>query len=134
MGVSCYLPDSTLLIDYVNDIPAGVETVQLLFAQAATLYTCEVVTCEVLSKGGSREIASMANLLDALEYVALDPEGARWAAAARREGRARAGARSLADVLLGAVAWRVGATIVTRNPRDFERMGIPVLHYGVPLP
>ena len=133
MGLS-YILDSTLLIDYVNDIPSGVETVRLIFDQAAILYTCDVVTCEVLSKGGPREIASLTNLLDALEYVALDPEGARWAATARREGRARAGARSLADALLGAVAWRLGATIVTRNPRDFERMGIPVLRYGTPLP
>lgn len=133
MGLT-YILDSTLLIDYVNDIPPGVETVRLLFGQAATLYTCDVVTCEVLSKGGHREIAAVTNLLDALEYVALDPEGARWAAAARRDGRARSGARSLADALLGAVAWRLGATIVTRNPRDFERMGIPVLRYGAPLP
>jgi predicted nucleic acid-binding protein len=133
MGVS-YLLDSTVLIDHGNGFAPGIELVTHLFGQAATLYTCDVVTCEVLSRGGPDAVASMLSLLDALEYVALDPDGARWAGTARREGRARSGARSLADALLGAVAWRLGATIVTRNPRDFERMGIPVLRYGAPLP
>lgn len=133
MGVS-YLPDSALLIDHVNDFPPGVETLRHLFDQAGTLYACDVVTCEVLSRGGPQQIALMTNLLDALEYVALDPEGARWAAAARRDDLSRPSARSLADALLGAVTWRLRATIVTRDPRDFERIGIPVLRYGTPLP
>jgi predicted nucleic acid-binding protein len=31
---------------------------------------------------------------------------------------------------VAAVAWRTGATIVTRNARDFEAYGVPVLAYG----
>lgn len=128
-----YLLDSTILIDFANDHPAGVEMVERLFGQPQPLLTCDVVTCEVLSKGNGRQRRALLNLLEALEYVAIDPEGARWAADSRREGRARSGPRTLADVLIGAAAWRTDATLVTRNPRDFERMGIPILRYG-PLP
>jgi predicted nucleic acid-binding protein len=28
------------------------------------------------------------------------------------------------------VAWSLEATVVTRNPKDFERLGVPVLAYG----
>ena len=38
--------------------------------------------------------------------------------------------RHLGDALIAGLAWRLGATIVTRNPRDFEAYGVPVLGYG----
>jgi predicted nucleic acid-binding protein len=34
------------------------------------------------------------------------------------------------DAIIAGVAWSLDATIVTRNPRDFEGQGIPVLAYG----
>ncbi len=73
--------------------------------------------------------------LDALEYVAVDPDGARWASDRRRE-RIEAGSRkpSVGDSLIAALAWRLDATVVTRNARDFEVFGIPVLGYGRALP
>lgn len=92
-------------------------------------YTCEVVMCEALSGGNEQEGRVIGGVLDALEYVALAPDGARRAAEARRTGRSAPVARSLADALIAATAWTLGATLVTRNPRDFERLGIPVLPY-----
>ncbi|MEA2623460.1 MAG: hypothetical protein QOH61_2370, partial [Chloroflexota bacterium] len=35
--------------------------------------------------------------------------------------------------LIAGVAWTLDATIVTRNARDFEAFGIPVLGYGPQL-
>ena len=32
--------------------------------------------------------------------------------------------------LIAALAWRMKATVVTRNPADFEAFGVPVLGYG----
>lgn len=125
-----FVLDSTLLIDFGNDFQPSVEMVDWLFSQPRPLFVCDVITCEVLSRGDERQLRALENLLTALDYVAVDPEGARWAAASRREGKASPGQRSLADALIGAIAWRTGSTVVTRNPRDFERMGIPVLHYG----
>ena len=73
--------------------------------------------------------------MNALEYVAVDPDGARWAGDQRRarleEGRRKPG---IGDALIAALAWRLGATVLTRNSRDFEAFGIPVLGYGMPLP
>ena len=46
-----YLLDSTLLIDHANgDAPAAV-LLNRLFEEGHELYTCDVVTCETLSRG-----------------------------------------------------------------------------------
>lgn len=124
-----YLLDTTLLLDFVHGRETAIDLVDRLFSEAAPLYTCDVVTCEALSGGDERERRAIGGILDALEFVALAPDGARRAAESRREGRAAPGARSLADALIGATAWSLRATVVTRNPRDFERQGIPVLRY-----
>ena len=125
-----YLLDTTVLLDFAHDRPSALELVDRLFADAETLYTCDVVTCEALSGVDGLERRVIRGVLDALEYVALEPDAARWAAAARRAGRSSPGARSLADALIAATAWSLTATVVTRNPRDFERLGIPVLRYA----
>jgi predicted nucleic acid-binding protein len=127
--VAAYLLDTTLLVDYVNGDASAAATVDDLFDEAADLFTCEVVTCEALSGGDDEERRLLAVLLDALEYVATDPTAARWAAASRREGRSRRPARSLADALIAGVAWRMSATVVTRNTHDFARQGVPVREY-----
>ena len=125
-----YLLDTTVLLDFAHDREGAVELVDRLFEEAETLYTCEVVTCEALSGGDEQERSVIGGVLDALEYVALPPGSARWAAEARRAGRSVPRARSLADALIAATAWNLGATLVTRNPRDFERLGIPVMRYA----
>jgi predicted nucleic acid-binding protein len=127
--VAAFLLDTTLLIDYVNGDPSAAQTVDRLFAEAADLFTCEVVTCEALSGGNDEERRLLGVLLDALEYVSTDPTAARWAAASRREGRSRRPARSLADALIAGVAWRMNAAVVTRNTEDFVRQGVPVRDY-----
>lgn len=129
-----YLLDSTVVIDFVTGHGPGEEMISRLFAESGDLYTCDVVTCEVLSKGDPPEVAHATTLLDALEFVALDPDGARWAGARRREQLRGGSRRHLGDALIAALAWRLGATVVTRNPRDFDPYGIQVLGYGPPLP
>jgi len=125
-----YLLDTTVLLDFAHDRAGAVELVDRLFADGETLYTCDVVTSEALSGGDVPERRVIRGVLDALEYVALAPVGARWAADARRTGRSAPGARSLADALIAATAWSLAATLVTRNPRDFERLGIRVMRYA----
>lgn len=122
-----YLLDTTVIIDYVNGHPAAGELVRRLFGQADELYTCAVVTCEALSGGSVLEREAAGRLLEALEFVALSPAAARHAGESRRrEGGPR---RSLGDALIGALAHSLDATVVTRDPRDFETQGIPVLRY-----
>lgn len=124
-----YLLDTTLLLDFAHGREGAIQLVDRLFADGDALYTCDVVTCEAMSGGGDLERRVIRGVLDALEYVALAPAGARWAGDARRDGRSAPGARNLADALIAATASSLDATLVTRNPRDFERMGIRVMRY-----
>lgn len=125
-----YVLDSTLLIDHTHGDPRALAMIERLFGEAADLLTCDAITCEVLSGGSPDGRADVRALLDALEYVALDPEGARWAGERRAERPPGTSRRHLGDALIAAVAWRMGATIVTRNARDFEPYEVPVLAYG----
>lgn len=126
-----YLLDTTVVIDHVGGYRPALELLERLFAETGELYTCDVVMCESLSKGEDSAIAIKRALLDALEYVALAPEGATWAGAARRErittGRSKP---STTDALIAALAHSLGATVVTRNARDFEAFDVAVLSYG----
>ena len=125
-----YLLDTTVLIDHARGHTDGVKMVERLFSETGQLYTCDVITAEALSDGGDAERTVIGRLLDALEYVATDPEGARWAGDRRRALRSAGRRGPLADALIAATAWRMGATVVTRNPDDYKRLGVPALAYG----
>ena len=131
--MSGYLLDTTLLIDHATGRRDGVEMVARLFAETGDLYSCDITTSEALAGGPPEERQLIGRFLDALEYRTIDPDGARWAGDRRRELRP-AGQRSpLGDALIAAVAWSMDATVVTRNPRDFEPFGVKVLGYGEPI-
>ena len=130
---TAYVLDTTLLIDHAKGRRDGVEMLARLFSETGRLYTCDVVTCEALSGGIDEERELITHLLDALEFVVIDPEGSCWAGDRRRELRAEGRRSPLGDSLIAAVAWCMDATIVTRNPVDFERFGVPVLGYGEPV-
>lgn len=126
-----YVLDSTVIIDYCIGYPPGQEIVERLFAQPQELYVCDIVTCEALSKGAPEDLRLARSILQALEYVALSPDGAAWAGDRRRE-RIAAGQRkpSTTDALIAALAHSLGATVVTRNAKDFAAFDVPVLGYG----
>ncbi len=130
--MSGYVLDTTVIIDHARGHAGGPEVVARLFAETGQLYTCDIVTTEALSGGDAPERAAITRFLDALEFIAVDPEGARWAGRRRRDLQTAGRRCPLADALIAATAWRVGATVVTRNPADFERFGVPVLAYGHP--
>ena len=128
-----YVLDSTVIIDYCLGYKPGEEMVERLFGQPQDLYVCDVVTCEALSKGRTEEVRLARSLLDALEFVALTPAGAAWAGDRRREanetGKRKPGTT---DALIAALASSLGATVVTRNAKDFAAFDVPVLGYGDP--
>jgi predicted nucleic acid-binding protein len=128
-----YVLDSTVLIDYVIGYGPGEQILERLFGETNDIYVCDVVVCETLSKGRAEELRVVRGVLEGLEYVALPPEGARWAGDQRRD-RIAAGRRAsgTTDALIAAVASSLGATVVTRNAKDFEALDVPVLGYGEP--
>ncbi|HSW41125.1 MAG TPA: PIN domain-containing protein [Patescibacteria group bacterium] len=125
--------DTTLLIDYANGRLGAGAMLERLFAEADDLIVCDAVVAEALSSGTPEERRTISNLIDAVEYVATDPGAAKWAGEARR-ARGAASPRHLGDALIAGVAWSFGATVVTRNPDDFLRMGVPVLAYEADVP
>jgi predicted nucleic acid-binding protein len=127
------LLDTTLLIDHSINMPGAIATVRRLFAEGDDLLVCDAVVAEALTMGTDEERRTIGNLIDAVEYVAADPAAAKWAGEARRL-RGATGPRTLGDALIAAVAWSFGATVVTRNPDDFVRMGVPVLAYEADAP
>lgn len=126
-----YVLDTTVLVDHASDVFGAADLVDRLFEETGDLYTCDAVVAEAMSKGDAADLRVIEMLIQALEYVSTSPDAARWAAAARR-ARGRSTPRGLADALIAGVAWSLGATVVTRNPRDFEGTGVPVLAYGQP--
>lgn len=124
-----FLLDTTVLVDWANGLIPARRLVDDLFAKTGDLYTCEAVTCEALSGGTEEQREAIERLLDALEFVALDPEGARYAGQLRRDA-GRSSGRTLGDALIAALAWRLEATVVTRNAADFTSFGVEVLEYG----
>ena len=124
-----YLLDSTLLIDHASGDPVATQTLARLVEDGHDLYTCDVVTCESLSRGEPEDLRHIETLLAALEYVATTPSAARWAGESRRHRHAAGSKRSLGDALIAGIATDLGATVVTRNRAVFARQGVPVLEY-----
>ena len=124
-----YLLDSTLLIDHGNLDEPATRLLAELNADMHELFTCDVVTCEVMSQGRPIDLAHLRVLLDALEYVSTSPAAARWAAASRLKRHHDGGKLGLGDALIAGIAAELGATVVTRNRPDFERQGVEVLSY-----
>lgn len=124
-----YLLDSTLLIDHANRDEPATELLARLNEDRHELFTCDVVTCEVLSQGAAADLAHLSALLDGLEYVSTSPHAARWAASSRLRRHREGGKLGLGDALIAGIAAELDATVVTRNRPDFERQGIEVLSY-----
>ena len=124
-----YLLDSPLLIDHGNGDQAAIELLYSLVEEGHDLYTCDVVTCEALSRGEPDDLRHISALLDALEYVSTTPAAARRAATARRERHTAGGKQALGDALIAGIAADLDAIVVTRNRRDFERLEIRTLSY-----
>jgi predicted nucleic acid-binding protein len=128
-----YVLDTTLLIDHAADRPAAVALVRRLFEETGEIFTCDVVVAEACSRGSDEEVDAIGTMIQALQYVSTPPDASRWAGEARRRS-GRTSPRTLGDALIAGVAWSLGATVVTRNPDDFVRMGVPVLAYEVDEP
>lgn len=124
-----YLIDTTLLIDHASGYPGAVELVRELFSEPNDLLVCDAIVAEAVSKGSADAILAITALISALEYVSTTPDAAIWAGESRRR-LGRSSPRQLGDAIVAGVAWFNDATVVTRNPQDFENQGVRVLGYG----
>lgn len=123
-----YLLDTTIFIDHVRGRPSAIAMLQDLFGKPNDLFVCDAVVAEACSSGSDEHLEAILALIEALEYVSTHPDAAQWAGASRRRLR-QTSPRRLGDALIAGVAWHQDATVVTRNPRDFEVQGVRVLGY-----
>jgi len=72
--LSGYVLDTTVVIDHVEGYGPARAMLAQLFSETGEIFTCDVVTCEAVSRGDDAVISDRIKLLDALEYVALAPE------------------------------------------------------------
>jgi predicted nucleic acid-binding protein len=80
------------------------------------------------NRGDPQEVVAITALIDVLEYVSTSPDAARRAGDDCRR-RNVTSHRSLPDAIIAGVAWSLDLTVVTRNAKDFEKLGVPVLAY-----
>jgi predicted nucleic acid-binding protein len=121
--------DSTFLIDHLRGEQQAINELAGIFENGHEPIVTEVIVCEVragLLPDAERHLVA---LLEPMEFVQPDPGTAMRAGRWRAELRARGWTLSLADSLIAAAADSIGATILTRNVRDFSLTPVPVKTY-----
>jgi predicted nucleic acid-binding protein len=121
--------DSTFVIDCMLGDPAALARLEQVFAEGQQPMVNEVVVCEVRAGLREPDVAAFEALLEPTEFVQPGPDVAVKAGAWRADLRQRGRVLSLADALIGAAADAAGATVLTRNMRDFQLMPIRVESY-----
>ncbi|MBI3751745.1 MAG: type II toxin-antitoxin system VapC family toxin [Chloroflexi bacterium] len=116
--------DTTIAIDYLRGEEAALARIAGLFETGETAIVNDVVVCELATGAPSEDDAGLAAFLRAVEYVQPGPDVAVMAGHWRGDARRRGVTISAPDALIAACAAHQGATVVTRNARDFA--GLPV--------
>jgi predicted nucleic acid-binding protein len=124
-----YLLDSTFLIDHLRGDEAARARFRRMFEDGDEPVVNEVVVCEVAGGMPRLPHPDLTALLEPLEYVQPGPDApivaGQWRIDARRRGRQL----SLADALIAVAADVGGATVLTRNVRDFAHLPVTVETY-----
>ncbi|HVA85880.1 MAG TPA: PIN domain-containing protein [Candidatus Saccharimonadales bacterium] len=124
-----YLLDTSFLIDYLRGDPGAVARFGALFDLGAMLLVNDVVVCELMTGSRRDPDPELEALLEPLDFVQPGPAAAalagRWRHAAMQSGRTL----SLADALIAATSFHNGATVLSRNARDFALTPVAVESY-----
>lgn len=115
-----YVLDTTFIIDHLRGEAAALERFGRIFADGDEVYVNEIAACEAWTGAPSDEDPDLTALLTAVEFVQPAAEAARRAGRWRDAARRRGHVLSLADALIAAAADSLGATVLTRNVRDFS--------------
>jgi predicted nucleic acid-binding protein len=114
------LLDTSFLIDYWRGVPEAEAAMRRLIDDGAELVVNEVVVCELVTGLRDADLDAARRLLRPIEFIQPGPESAFEAGRWRAEARAKGGHLSLADALIASAALAIGASVGTRNVRDFE--------------
>ncbi|MBI4322112.1 MAG: PIN domain-containing protein [Chloroflexi bacterium] len=128
--MSRYLLDSDAVIDYLAGVTPSVELIRDLHDRGESLCVCDVVVAEVYSGLNPKYRDKAQKLLTGCSFLVIEPEHAQLAGEWRYNNARRGITLSTTDMLVAAVAYGHGATIVTGNTDDYPMAEVSVL----PLP
>jgi len=117
--MTSYLLDTNILIDYSRGVPAAVEAVQTLIETGAELGLCAICVAEFFSGVQPGRYPAVDQFLRELDYWPITYDDALRAGAYRYHFARQGIQLSMTDMLIAAVAHRVGATVLTENVKDF---------------
>lgn len=90
---------------------------------------CSVVLAEFLSGMHPGRRAVWTTFVDGLTYWTTSPPAARQAGIWRHDYRQDGITLATTDLLIAAVAYEVGATLITENPRHFPMPELSLLSF-----
>lgn len=120
--------DSTFAIDYLRAEGDAVDRLRGLVEAGDHPYISDVVVCEVAT-GSPADARGLDALIRAVEFVQPGPEVARAAGHFRAQARQRGFTLGVPDALIAATAEALGATVLTKNVRDFALTPVRVETY-----
>jgi toxin FitB len=112
----------------------------VLFLSAVTIAEIEDGIVKLRREGATRKATELAAWMETLVHLyddrvlAFDTPTARIAGALSDRARAQGQAPGFADIIIAATGQRHGLTILSRNCKHFEPLGIKVLDPFVTLP
>jgi predicted nucleic acid-binding protein len=124
-----YVLDTSFVIDQLRGEPSAVARFDRIFADGDQPVVTEVVACEAWTGAPSDDDHDLTALLSATEFVQPGRESARVAGRWRADSLRRGATLSLPDALIAAAADALGATVLTRNVRDFSLTPVRIERY-----
>lgn len=142
-----YLVDTNVISAAAPARPVSRALVEWMEAHSAALFLSVVTVAEIEDgiaklrrEGARRKSSELASWLETLLHlygdrvIAFDTPAARVAGAMADRARGRGQAPGFADIIIAATAQHHKLTVLSRNLRHFEPLGVTVLDPFVALP
>ena len=124
-----YVLDTTFIVDHLRGERAARDRLAQIVDLGDEPFVTDVIVAESWTGAHADRDPDLEALLQFIEFVQPGQETAmlagRWRSDLRRRGRTLA----LGDSLIAASAHHLGATVITRNVRDFTQTPIRVEDY-----
>jgi predicted nucleic acid-binding protein len=124
-----FVLDASFVIDFLRARPDAIARMKRLVAVGDEPYINDVVLCELATGMRPSEASALDAFVNGIEFVQRGPQVARQAGEWRGAARARGETLSVPDALIAATAEALGATVLTRNVRDFALTPVAVEGY-----
>lgn len=124
-----YMLDTNFVIDVLCGEAAARHRFARLFEDGDEPYVNEVVLCELAVGLRTASDPGFRAFVRAAAFVQPPPEAAIEAGIWRRAAREQGRTLNLADSLIAAASTSLGATLITRNRRDFELTPVVIEPY-----